>query len=289
MRTTEYPLVSVLITAYNREGHLANAIQSVLESTYPNFEVIIVDDCSTDRSLAVAKEFELKDSRVKVYKNEKNLGDYANRNQVASYAKGKYLKYCDSDEELYPNCIGWFVESMEKYPDAALGLSQLPGNKRHPYELTPEEAYRHHYFDGGFFYNAPTSTLIRRKEFEEMGGFRNIRLRGDYDMWLRMGAKYNVVRLPAVVTHNYIHGDQENSLNLTYQKVLTHNLSMEALKSSECPLSEADRQEALKSWRSGYIKQHIFIGLAKFKFKEVAYLYKEAKISLGEVIAAIFS
>ena len=85
------PLVSVLMTSYNRENYIAEAIESVLASTYKNFELIIVDDRSKDRTVEIARSYESKDDRVKVYINEKNLGDYPNRNKAASYAKGFYI------------------------------------------------------------------------------------------------------------------------------------------------------------------------------------------------------
>ncbi len=87
---TEQPLVSVLMTPYNREQYLPEAIESVLDSCYKNFELIIVDDNSNDGTLNIAKAYETKDKRIKVYVNENHLGDYANRNQAASYAGGKY-------------------------------------------------------------------------------------------------------------------------------------------------------------------------------------------------------
>lgn len=67
------PLVSVLMTAYNREKYLTEEIESVLASTSTNFELIIEDDCSIDGSFAIAKKFEGKDKRVSVYQNEKNI------------------------------------------------------------------------------------------------------------------------------------------------------------------------------------------------------------------------
>ncbi|MBK8712927.1 MAG: glycosyltransferase family 2 protein [Niastella sp.] len=92
------PLVSVLMTAYNRQQFIAEAIESVLASTYQNWELIIVDDGSKDDTVAVTKSYAEKDNRIHVYVNEKNLGDYPNRNKAAFYANGKYLKYLDSDD-----------------------------------------------------------------------------------------------------------------------------------------------------------------------------------------------
>src|SRR5436853_5775843 len=107
------PLVSVLMTAYNREQFIGEAIESVLSSTYKNFELIIVDDCSGDSTVSIAKDYGRKDSRIKVYVNEKNLGDYQNRNKAATYASGKYLKYADSDDKLFPDGLNYCVRVME--------------------------------------------------------------------------------------------------------------------------------------------------------------------------------
>ena len=89
------------MTAYNRQDYIAEAIESVLASTYKNFELIISDDCSSDQTLEIARGFALKDERIKVFVNEKNLGDYPNRNKAASYARGKYIQYIDSDDLLH--------------------------------------------------------------------------------------------------------------------------------------------------------------------------------------------
>ena len=89
------PLVSVLLTAFNREKYIAEAIESVLSSTFNNYELIIVDDASTDKTVEIIKGYAAKDSRIRFYVNETNLGDYPNRNKIATYATGKYIKYID--------------------------------------------------------------------------------------------------------------------------------------------------------------------------------------------------
>ena len=83
------PLVSILTTSYNREKYIAECIESVLASAFRDYEYIVVEDCSTDRSYEIALEYAKKDARIRVYRNEKNLGDYPNRNRAASYATGK--------------------------------------------------------------------------------------------------------------------------------------------------------------------------------------------------------
>ena len=90
--------VSILVTVYNREAYLAECLDSILSSNESDFEVIIVDDASSDRSVEIAEQYASRDPRVVLHENEKNLGDYGNRNRAASLASGKYLKYLDADD-----------------------------------------------------------------------------------------------------------------------------------------------------------------------------------------------
>src|SRR5688572_8660952 len=140
------PLVSVLMTAYNRENYITEAIESVLSSYYSNFELIISDDCSTDRTVEIAKRYAAKNSKIKVYQNEKNVGDYNNRNKAASYAEGKYLKYLDSDDIMYPHCLSVMITSMEQFPAAGFGLSS-PSDPQNPFPIciTPRQIYLEHF------------------------------------------------------------------------------------------------------------------------------------------------
>ena len=97
------PLISVLLTAYNRQEYIAASIESVLGQSCGDFELIVTDDRSSDETLSIAREYERRDSRVRVHANERNLGDYGNRNFAASLATGEFLKFHDSDDVMYPH------------------------------------------------------------------------------------------------------------------------------------------------------------------------------------------
>ena len=187
------PLISVLMTAYNREKYIAEAIESVLASTFIDFELIIVDDCSQDRTIEIARKYETLDSRVKVYANEKNLGDYPNRNKAASYAIGKYLKYLDSDDIMNSNCLERMVFEMENYPACAFGISS-----RSLLELQlhyPESAYRTHFFKRGILDISPSGCIIRKDVFDQENGFLELRCVSDFEFWLRLALKYPLLEL----------------------------------------------------------------------------------------------
>src|ERR1035441_7047000 len=167
------PLVSVLMTSYNREKYIAEAMESVLASTFQAFELIVVDDGSTDRSYEIALAYAKRDGRIRVYRNEKNLTDYHNRNRAAELAQGQYLKYLDSDDRIHPHGLEVMVDSMEKFPEAGLGLCQ-PDSQQGPYpiQLSPHEAYREHFLlETGLLCYGPSFAIIRTAAFQAAGGF----------------------------------------------------------------------------------------------------------------------
>lgn len=171
-RIPDEPLVSVLMTAYNRERYIAEAIESVLASTWMNFELIIVDDQSTDNTLSIAKSYEQKDGRVKVHRNETNLRDYPNRNKAAGYAKGKYLKFIDSDDKIYDWGLAYCVEQMERYPQSSFGISMIDGDYSMPGVLmNSEDVIRKHLFQSTHLSAGPSGTIIQREFFEKIQGF----------------------------------------------------------------------------------------------------------------------
>ena len=168
--TSNQPLVSVLMTAYNREDYIAEAIGSVLASEYKNFELIITDDGSTDGTITIANQFAAADSRVMVHRNAKNLGQFENRNFAASLAKGKYIKYLDSDDKFYPFSIGYCVEMMQKNPTAEWGLLSLDKADENVF-LTPGQAIFRHFFEKPFLMIGPDGSIYKKAFFDRLGGF----------------------------------------------------------------------------------------------------------------------
>ena len=117
------PCISVLLTSYNREDFIAEAIESVLAQSMTDFELIICDDRSSDRTVEIANAYAARDPRIRVSVNERNLGDYGNRRQVASLARGRFLKYHDSDDVMYRHCLSTMFELLDAEPRAAFALA----------------------------------------------------------------------------------------------------------------------------------------------------------------------
>lgn len=253
------PLVSVLMTAYNREEFIASAIESVLASLYEEFELIVVDDCSIDRTVDIARNLEAKDKRVKVYVNEKNLGDYPNRNKAASYARGKYIKYLDSDDLMYPHCLQVMVHAMEEFPDAGYGLSCV-GDSLHPYpvSITPHDAYWEHFNGQSHFDRAPGSAIIKKAAFDAVGGFSGERMIGDNEFWLKIGRYYPLVKFPVDLYWSRIHASQESQSDYAKEyDLLRKKIFSEAFSHTDCPLSEAEKTAILQQVKKKSVKNKL--------------------------------
>ena len=261
------PLVSVLMTAYNREEYIAEAIESVLASTFKDFELVIVDDCSSDNTVEIARRY-TSDPRVQLYLNEKNLGDYPNRNRAASLGRGKYLKYVDADDLIYPHGLVLMVETMERFPDVALGLSMPQDARRpYPYQLSPKEAYCSHFLNGHHvFSKSPLTTIIRSDVLRTLGGFvADEGPRGDYATWLLIAARYPIVLMPDGIVWWRAHPKQESRYrekskaeDISRQYLLTRA----ALDGECCPLPWAEQAAALCRLERGHVRSILRLALS---------------------------
>ncbi len=245
------------MTSYNRADYIAEAIESVLSSTYKDFELIISDDCSTDNTLEIAKSYAAKDSRVKVFQNENNLKDYPNRNKAASYASGKYIKYLDSDDAIYPEGLAYCVYAMEQFPEAGMGtlFFQQEISGKEPVCWKPGKTITHHFFVKGTLNVGPSGTIFNRECFEAMGRFdERFGVASDNFLNIRIAAKYPVVLMPKEFFYYRIHEGQEGQNRLGYIK---HNYLYlnELFKNGELPLSPMELQKLKKQAGKSFSKE----------------------------------
>ena len=238
------PLVTVLLTAYNRERYLAESIESVLSQTWGDFELVIVDDKSTDGTLALAHDFAARDPRIRVHANERNLGDYGNRNFAASLARGEFMKFHDSDDVMYPHCLDVMARALRAEPCAGFGLStsrSWPGGPV-PMLLTPRQAYQREFLGFGLFMCGPASALFRTTVFRELGGFTNYGAPSDTIFWMRACARYPVLLLPGDLFYYREHPGQELRAPHVARQYATVTAHMwRALAAPDCPLTEEER------------------------------------------------
>ena len=213
----ELPLVSVLMTAFNRENFIGEAIKSVLASTYKNYELIIVDDLSTDKTVSIAESYKEKDERVRFYINAKNLGDYPNRNKAAEYAKGIYLLYVDSDDTINEDAIEYCVNSMENNSEADFAMIFLKNKISSPILMKPHESIHNHFFKEPFLVMNPGSTFLRKSFFENIGKYPTLYGPAN-DMYFNLKAAKNgnILLLPYNFLNYRLHEGQEMNNKNSY-------------------------------------------------------------------------
>jgi glycosyltransferase involved in cell wall biosynthesis len=132
MKGQKLPLVSIITPIYNEEIHLAECIESVEAQTYHDWEYIIVDNCSTDGSAQIAREYAKKDRRIKVIQNSRCLRALPNHNFALSQISNdsKYCKIVFADDWIFPECLERMVALAEEYPSIGLiGAYVLEGQK----------------------------------------------------------------------------------------------------------------------------------------------------------------
>lgn len=196
------PLVSVCIPAYNNAGYIKDTILSILGQTYQNIELVVVDDCSTDNTVEVLESIE--DDRLKIYKNEKNLGMVGNWNRCLELVTGEYVKLICADDMIEKDAIEKEAKAMYRHPSVNLvesdtKLVDINGKKTGEFHRYPKSGV----VDGTKlakkslilknFYGAPVNNLIRRSALEKTGGFdTTFTYILDFDMWLRLSCTGDV-------------------------------------------------------------------------------------------------
>ena len=285
------PKVSILTTVYNREKYLAACIESVLASTYQDWELIIVDDVSIDTSVAIAKNYEKKDARIKVYVNQTNLGDYPNRNKAASYAKGKYLKYLDADDVIYPNGLEVMVHTMEQFPEAGLGISQKVREdiKPFPFLMQPKETFIREFLMRGVLGLGPTGTIITRNAFQKVGGFTGMRYIGDTELWYKIALIYPVVKMEDKLVFWRQHEDQEITKGNENYFYLEQNYlnAQKTLKNRVITLSYKEVLLVKQKIDKRFARAIIRLLIIDFKIKVAFRILKSCNFSICNLYKAI--
>lgn len=192
------PTVTAIIATFNRAALLPNAINSVLNQTFTDLELLVVDNGSTDDTRSVVESY--KDNRIVYIINEKPSGSCAApRNIGVGKAKGKYLAFLDDDDIWYPQKLQFCMAEMERHPEAilvchaqnvVLNGSILKKNTCGPWT---SDMYKRLLYEGNCL--GPGSVVIKKEALVDIGGFdtRQEYLGcDDYDLWIRLAAKGEV-------------------------------------------------------------------------------------------------
>ncbi|MDD5381711.1 MAG: glycosyltransferase family 2 protein [Phycisphaerae bacterium] len=206
------PFVSVIIPTYNRSRLLVRSVKSVLNQTYRSFELIIVDDASTDNTEKVVRSFN--DERIRYVRHEKNRGEAAARNTGIKAAKYDYVAQQDSDDEWLPEKLAKQVRAFENCPPQ-IGVvytgfwKEENGQRTYiPFEwVNKKDGDIHQQLLKGNFVGSPV-TLVKKECFEKAGMFNEgIFHLVDWELWLRISKYYHFKCVDEPLAIAYYHSD----------------------------------------------------------------------------------
>ena len=179
MNNMNWPLISVIVPVYNSERFIRRCIYSILMQTYINFELIIINDGSTDNSLRICREYQKKDNRIKIY-NQKNMGLSCARNAGIKMAEGTYISFVDSDDYIHPKFLEYlYIALISSNSDISMCYhiksffsSDLLCKKKYK-ELKSEtisgmDAVMKYADEDAFYYVCPCNKLYKKELFENL-------------------------------------------------------------------------------------------------------------------------
>jgi glycosyltransferase involved in cell wall biosynthesis len=198
------PLISIIIPVYNGERYLEETINSALNQTYSNWELIIIDDASTDKSPVIIKSYFKKHSKkIKPIKHLKNKGcPAASKNSGLKIAKGKYIAFLDQDDLWLPQKLEMQIKEVEQSPKIGLvacnasvldqNKNEIIGNVWKTTKILQKQNLTKRLLLGNFILTS--SCVLVRKEFFDRYGLldEKFKIADDYDLWFRISRYYNI-------------------------------------------------------------------------------------------------
>jgi glycosyltransferase involved in cell wall biosynthesis len=237
------PKVSVCLPCYNRHDYVSEAIESVLAQSFGDFELIITDNCSTDGTVDIIRKYASKDSRIRVYVNESNLGVIGNLNRGILLGRGEYIKPIFSDDLLTPRCLEAFVNVLDKNPNVSLvtSFTRAFGKNESVRDdkfflgtglLDGKKSQKSLFFDGNWA-GSPSSVMFRRRDLH-IGLFNHMwkYWLGDLDMWVRLLGVGDAYVVPEILSSLRIHDKSESAIHsvdfrLIKERLLLANIAFD--------------------------------------------------------------
>jgi glycosyltransferase involved in cell wall biosynthesis len=219
------PLVTVIATCFNHERFVVECLESIGAQTYPNIQLIIADDCSTDGSVPLIRDWLTQTGTVcTLILHQQNQGVCRTRNETLTHARGKYVSSLSTDDVWLPHKLAVQVEQMEKLPlgvgvaycDAArmdaesralpkTFIAELGIVERMPEGDVYEALLARNFIPAG-------ATLVRRECYEEVGPWDESLIYEDWDMWLRIARRYEFAFTDRIGTRYRVHEDSLSQL-----------------------------------------------------------------------------
>lgn len=219
------PMVSVCIPTYNHAHFLKDALDSVFAQTYSNFELVVVDNCSTDATGELVADYAARDRRVRYFCNEINIGPRENLNRCLQHASASYIKILCADDLLEPTCLeksmralidnadAVLVAHARRLVDADLQPIRIAGYSDRDELVAGQKMIDYSLFNGNYI--GEPSAVIFRKEDALPGFDTSFRLMVDLELWLRLLEKGSLCYLAEPLSSFRVHAGQETNSVIT--------------------------------------------------------------------------
>jgi len=242
-----YPLVSIVVPSYNHASHIQECIESIVHQNYPNFELIVIDDGSKDKSPEILKSLQAKyDFTLEINKNQ-GLSKTLNRG-FRDLAKGKYFTFCASDDKWFPEKLSKQVAFLEENPDCAMvyGKAWYIDEEGKDIESKNNKPI---FYKGGYIFNdlilqnfhPPVNYMLRASVVRDLGFYREHIWAEDFDMNLRIADKFPIGYIDEYLFY-YRFDKSGPSKMLNFKTIRSHKDSIELFK------HRPEYSKALKAW-----------------------------------------
>jgi glycosyltransferase involved in cell wall biosynthesis len=266
---------------------VSQAIESILCSSYTDFELLISDDCSTDDTWSIVQGY--KDPRIRAWRNEQNLGEYPNRNKVLNEAKGKYIIYIDGDDILYKDALDRLARYVQAFPAAKAVWGVYPVYFDFtvlPNLFTPRQLTGLNYLSTypvtvvGF-----AESLFSTAALQELGGFDERFAVGDTYIKRKFCCKYPVVLATAGFAYWRQYPEQASNRVRSFYKQLIENFQIdkEILWSNDVPLEAEDLFTARVNFKVRTIKLIVLNTMRRGKPLDFFKLMKQLQIPFSDL------
>lgn len=212
------PKVSVCIPAYNYGKYLKRCLESVLAQTYEDFEIVLVDNASTDETSDIARTFD--DPRVRYICNTSTVSAVENHNKAFSLAVGEYIALLAADDEFLPNRLLRCAEALDENPDVGLVYSALIVVDTQGNTIETVRPYAQNRVIPGKQefasliqenHIACPTTMFRAELCRQLGSFRQVRYTPDWDLWLRFAVRSDVAYIAEPLARYRVHSESETA------------------------------------------------------------------------------
>ena len=232
------PMISVCVPTYKGTQYLKDCLNSILEQSFTNFELLIIDDCSGDNTVDIAQEYAAEDQRIRIIVNESNLGLVGNWNRCVELAQGKWIKFVFQDDLIAPNCLEKMLTAAGTETNIIackrdfIFEAGIPQNERNYYLNLPslDESFANvreisaqdycqtilNYISRIYlnFVGEPTTVMLRRSIFYRLGFFNPYLIQAcDIEFWHRVCIHTGITFVPETLATFRIHENSTTNIN----------------------------------------------------------------------------